>query len=176
MSTGIALDSFLRPATRIRERASGWASELRRRGRRRQPADDVRMLGQPRHTDWEHEYAKWRPAELPPRTHRLTPSPSNASLPFALEPQSQSPLFSRLPAEIRLQIYKAVLGDKTIHILLQNLGLSHVVCYEPWKEDWWRHTCLGPAWEAVGTYVGRTKSGGTTDGGKLDLLVSCRRV
>lgn len=56
------------------------------------------------------------PPRLPPaRLRSLTPTSDNE---ISAHPQTQSPFFSKLPLEIRLQIYEYTLGNRTVHAQL----------------------------------------------------------
>lgn len=165
------LPSLLRHMAPLDSFLSRFSSRLHRR--------DQQAVGRARQNDDENwrEHVAMRPSEPPPRTHTITPGPTDTPGASVLaRAQQQSPLFHKLPAEIRLQIWTEVVGRQTVHILLQDRRLSHVECYAPDMEDWWRHGCILQRWDGVVPYIGRTRDGRTADGGKLGLLLACRQM
>ncbi len=112
---------------------------------------------------------------LPPRTHSLTPPPSEISdQELEMYEQTQSPLF-KLPPELRCQIYGEVIGNKTIHIVQRSRDkLGHTICrcnnppcQEQCREDGCRGTKLPSGIYAIF---------GAGSGGILPLLKSCRKM
>jgi hypothetical protein len=78
-------------------------------------------------------------------TRKAHPAPSNGSaLPPKIADQSQSILF-RLPFEIRELVWKAVLGDRLIHIQQLDGRLGHVRCADKECGKWemGNHKCWG---------------------------------
>ncbi|KAG4030899.1 hypothetical protein MFRU_010g00330 [Monilinia fructicola] len=96
--------------------------------------------------------------------------------------QGGSKLFERLPKEVRLEIYRWVLGEKVLHIVRRKDGLGHVVC----QCD--RDSETGEISEEDGCIVAGCRgvkipggSGvheriGEGSGGLIQLLQVCRRI
>ena len=106
------------------------------------------------------------PALPSTRKHLLTPSSSLENLKPLIQPNG--PFFERLPAELRLQIYVAAFGDRTIHLDLRQeyhrlieapKAPTHAQVSEDGGERnhkigprwvWWSSVChrhpMAPAW------------------------------
>ncbi|ORY11550.1 hypothetical protein BCR34DRAFT_325393 [Clohesyomyces aquaticus] len=127
-----------------------------------------------------------------PRKQRGTPMKRNPKKlyfprkpPVSLEPrneQTQSWLFgSRFPAELRIAIYEAVLGDPNL--------LMHIIPFDDFSErvgrqrcedaesagPTWQHTCFGTRLEINPASIVR-KSEFWSDDKLLALLLSCHRI
>ncbi len=84
-----------------------------------------------RFSGWFHGIVNDGPAKLSKRRkHVLTPTPSNTDV--SVQPRQDgtvnSPLFQKLPAEIRIQILTAAFGERTLHM---DVLLSH----PPWRRQ-----------------------------------------
>ncbi|RHZ66244.1 uncharacterized protein CDV56_109295 [Aspergillus thermomutatus] len=127
------------------------------------------------------------PVDLPPST------PSRPVDPYArpVNPQCTSPLFGKLPAEIRMIIYRYVFGDEAVHLVQLKGKIRHVRCQHTSSSlDSHRHCCpITPArWRAGGaaTPGGHSDSmlyphthpalPSTLSNGSLALLRTCRAV
>lgn len=111
---------------------------------------------------------------LPPRSHCVTPPPSdNGAGPSKPNDQAQSPLF-KLPPDLLLMIYEEVLGSQVIHIVRRNKTLAHAICKvnkPPCQEDCKEGQCRGLKLP-TGVYAESGQS--TLD--LLPLLQTCRKV
>jgi hypothetical protein len=116
---------------------------------------------------------------------RRKPSAVKAAEP-ALEPkaldQSQSILFS-LPAEIRELVWKAVLGDRIIHIQHLDGRLGHVRCADKDCGKWemGNHKCWGHGHANIGAVQCPYSSAPLisryhTCGIHLGLVMTCRQM
>jgi hypothetical protein len=96
--------------------------------------------------------------------------------------QSQAPLFSlNFPAELRLAIYEAVLGDqyRLMHIIPFDDGSGSVGRQRCEDEDCanptWQHKCFGTWLEINGSALVRARTFPSQDK-LLALLLTCHRV
>jgi hypothetical protein len=102
--------------------------------------------------------------------------------PISLQPrneQTQSPFFSRnFPAELRVVIYEAVLGDSSrlTHIIPFNDGSGYVGrrrCEEPsFSGPTWQHKCFGAYQSNDRARWGTFDS----DDNLLSIILSCHRM
>ncbi|OAA59922.1 hypothetical protein ISF_05933 [Cordyceps fumosorosea ARSEF 2679] len=81
---------------------------------------------------WLHGFVNDGPPVLPRRRkHALTPTPSTTNL-LSTQPRldgtANSPLFQKLPAEIRIQILTAAFGERTLH-------MDVLLSYPPWRSQ-----------------------------------------
>ncbi|KAL9030618.1 MAG: hypothetical protein Q9180_006884, partial [Flavoplaca navasiana] len=105
------------------------------------------------------------PQPLPsPRPHSLSIPPKT--------PQPASLLLTRLPPEIRQEIYKYVVGGNLIHILRKGKHLAHVRCTRANLTDFERG-CRPYAACTVYDEIGAIAS---TSNGNVALLRTCRAV
>ncbi|KAF2492917.1 hypothetical protein BU16DRAFT_564219 [Lophium mytilinum] len=118
-----------------------------------------------------------RPGMVPPQVHAPLKPPITLS---PCHDQAQSPLFGkRFPAELRIAIYEAVLGDpvRLMHIVPHEDGskrVGHRRCIEldcPYPT--WQHKCFGKYEDERGMHHRRTPQ---THDKLLSLLVSCRLI
>lgn len=110
---------------------------------------------------------------LPPRTRCLTPSPgARQSLPCSrADEQTKSPLF-KLPEELRLMIYKEVVGNRLLHIVRRQRKLGHVPCNgNGGADDCKENQCRGLKLP-TGTYA----QTGPGRGDLVQLLQTCRNM
>jgi hypothetical protein len=119
--------------------------------------------------------------------------------------QRRSPLFARLPAELRQHVFGLALGGK-VHVLVRRLvtdkrrcydpvsrtqrlprrwtRVGHVACYQPREDDWWRHACLVERWDvaAPGPDAARAAEGAAAlvgcskEGGEWDARLALVRT
>lgn len=141
-----------------------------------------------RFSGWLHGIVNDGPQKLPKRRrHVLTPTPSTTDLSVQCRQDAtiNSPLFQRLPAEIRIQILTAAFGERTMHmdVLLsypplrhQPIGrdraaLGHAGLFiEPGKADDGKFfpvldTTTRQAWQWHGSVCHRNPPGTTVDSG-----------
>ena len=93
--------------------------------------------------------------------------------------QSQSLFFSRLPPEIRQQIYLHTLGEKTIHLVPKHSRLDHVLCTESYYPNLSSHACwiIRSTSASIGVaYILREKNWSGAGDGLLNLLQTCRKI
>lgn len=150
-------------------------------------------------------YRRHSPKLPTPRPRALTldsspypPKPAETSTSILhTASQSSSPIFSRLPLELRMLIYGELFGNRTLHIVLEytypdargikhdRSGLAtHMDMGRPEQWYWWHCVChrdpMIPPWldtcrQGVGTYCDpRGKDRGSCD---IDIgwLLTCRQ-
>ena len=125
------------------------------------------------------------PRPKPQRKRALTIGNDSASLcpAPAARAQLQCRLFS-LPLEIRQMIFRTVVGDRAVHLLLQEHRLGHLRCRASSADG-----CAKPGLTRVCVHRGtwgtadpacvwcpRNSKLDQTDGGILPLLLTCRQM
>ena len=90
--------------------------------------------------------------------------------------QQQSRLLTKLPLEIRQQIYSHAVAYRVIHITLLQSRLGHVTCCEPFggpvPHDCWHRPPHSPQWD----HDQRHKSHCDDRDGLSNLLKTCRQI
>lgn len=104
------------------------------------------------------------PTPLPRKRRSLSMTPLNRTL------NSNCQLLNRLPPEIRLEIYRYVLGDNLLHLVQGKKRISHVRCRARSETDHVRR-CRPMA----GNTANRLLPGSTSNG-NLALTKTCRQV
>ncbi|KAF2456611.1 hypothetical protein BDY21DRAFT_347694 [Lineolata rhizophorae] len=92
--------------------------------------------------------------------------------------QAQSPLFSRLPKEVRLLIYEHALGSRDVwtHVMCKPKGLRHARCFDDEMRIGWQHACWGHCWPD-GSFRGpSSRAPGKADRSLVALLQTSRLV
>ncbi|KAL8933674.1 MAG: hypothetical protein Q9216_006259 [Gyalolechia sp. 2 TL-2023] len=106
------------------------------------------------------------------------PSPLPNSRPRSLslyrfgEPKSPCYLLSRLPFEIREEIYRYVIAGHLVHVARKGKKLAHVRCYSSWPSDLLRR-CRPAAARTCHDYDPLLAS---TANGNVALLRTCRQI
>lgn len=132
-----------------------------------------------------------RPLPVRPLEHTLTITPRDPEK-VALLPgskrgktvdQTQSRLM-QLPLELRQMIYRRVLGDSTMHMILKEQKLGHLRCKAPSAIECplgfngrtlSRECCWGTV-DSANIWSPTTGINDTTDGEIVPLLQSCRQM
>lgn len=110
------------------------------------------------------------------RTHPSPPRPlprkrrALSTTPFSRTVNSNCPLLTRLPPEIRLEIYRYVLGDNILHLVQGVKRISHVRCRATTETDYVR-SCRPLAANTAGRLLP-----GSTSNGNLALVKTCRQI
>ena len=110
--------------------------------------------------------------ETPPSPPKPLPRkrrPLSAS-PWGRSSNSNCSLLNRLPPEIRIEIYRYVLGDKLLHLVQGNKKISHVRCRALSETDYVR-SCRPMAANTANRMLP-----GSTSNGNLALVKTCRQV
>ena len=94
--------------------------------------------------------------------------------------QTQSPLFSTLPLELRLSLYHHVIGGEAIHIVPNGPRISHAKC-SPLAERSWPGGPCKEGWNISSTKTGKTKdvdhrSTRHNENNVIPLLQTCRAI
>lgn len=123
-----------------------------------------------------------------PRQTEPTATPSIAQAENGLIPQTPpldqnlSPLFTKLPLELREQIYGALFGCGVCHVVAWQAGhlLGNIRCSGNVFEDAFRidNPCWGHFWAAGDRQEKSTQFLGLSDGAyrTLSLILSCRKM
>ena len=104
------------------------------------------------------------PKPLPHRRRALSATPYDQTL------NSKCQLLNRLPPEIRLEIYKYVLGSNLLHLVRKETKISHVRCRASSSTDFVR-TCRPSAASTEDRILP-----GSSSNGNLALVKTCRQV
>jgi len=121
-------------------------------------------------------HRKIRARRVYKRTHPSPPPPlprkrrALSTTPFSRTLNSNCQLLNRLPPEIRLEIYRYVLGDNLLHLVQGKKKISHVRCRATSETDYSR-TCRPLAANTADRLLP-----GSTSNGNLALAKTCRQV
>ncbi|KAL8802980.1 MAG: hypothetical protein Q9182_003468 [Xanthomendoza sp. 2 TL-2023] len=127
----------------------------------------TRAMFQQDYKSAEQERKKLKSAPQPLPNHRER---SLSLLPPS--PQSDSLFLTRLPLEIRQEIYNYIVGGNLIHVVRKGQHLAHVRCKPGWEVDFQRD-CRP---HASSTCHSAASSMGFTANGNIALLRTCRQI
>ncbi|KAL8992620.1 MAG: hypothetical protein Q9188_007546 [Gyalolechia gomerana] len=100
------------------------------------------------------------------------PRPRSLSLFCFREPMSPCHLLTRLPLEVRQEIYSYVVAGNLVHVARKGKRLAHVRCYSSWPSDLLRR--CRPA--AARTCHNKASLLASTANGNVALLQTCRQI
>ena len=124
----------------------------------------------------DHSDEKALPALRSAETCLLTQWEDSSSVPACAQPQSN--LLSRLPYEIRRQIYEGILGGHLFHVVRLRERLAHVRCRAPYLHHGYTITTHNGCWGIMDKDMLHVRYLVSLSGerGRLALLKTCRQV